>query len=66
MGNAIKRNRAKRLLRAHFLTVIDSLPSGQYVFVAKAPLLKENFSLLAKAFTHALTRADALPRQADR
>ena len=60
VGNAVKRTRAKRLLRAHFLTQIDRLAPGQYVWVAKAPLPESDFAETAKAFLLALKRAGAL------
>ena len=60
VGNAVKRNRAKRLLRAHFLSHIDLLAPGQYVFVAKAPLVTHTFLEQSNAFKLALKRAGAL------
>ena len=54
------RNRAKRLLRAHFLNHIDRLRPGQYVLVAKSPLVSSEFSESANAFKLALKRAGAL------
>ncbi|MCF6340524.1 MAG: ribonuclease P protein component [Sulfurimonas sp.] len=35
IGNAVKRNRAKRRLRAIFLEYCSNLKSGTYIFVAK-------------------------------
>jgi ribonuclease P protein component len=65
VGNAVKRNRAKRLLRALFLTHADLLPSGQYVLVAKQALVThEGFSEIARAFALALKRAGAYPKGA--
>jgi len=61
LGNAVKRNRAKRRMRAMFCEFSDSLKDGSYVFVAKAGLfdsspekLKNNFIKVlknAKTFT---------------
>jgi ribonuclease P protein component len=46
IGNAVHRNRAKRLLRAHFIENTDLLSHGSYVLVAK-PALKR-FSMHLK------------------
>jgi ribonuclease P protein component len=61
VGNAVKRNQAKRLLRAHFLALIDHLSPGQYVLVAKAPLIGEKHLVVSEAFMLALKRAKAYP-----
>jgi ribonuclease P protein component len=59
IGNAVHRNRAKRLLRAHFIENIDLLPQGSYVLVAKPTLIKENYSITRKAYLHALNKCTA-------
>jgi ribonuclease P protein component len=65
VGNAVKRNRAKRLLRALFLTQINSLPPGHYVFVAKQALVAhEDFSEITHTFVLALKRAGAYRKNA--
>lgn len=56
IGNAVHRNRAKRLLRAHFIENIDLLSQGSYVLVAKPALIKENYSVTRKAYLHALKK----------
>jgi ribonuclease P protein component len=56
IGNAVKRNRAKRILRAHFIEAADTLPKGRYVFVAKAPLLETPYTKRHTIFLHALKR----------
>jgi len=60
IGNAVHRNRAKRLLRAHFIENIDLLRSGSYVLVAKPALLSKSFSEIRKAYLHALKKCTAL------
>jgi len=60
MGNAVHRNRAKRLLRAHFIENIDRLQSGSYVLVAKPALLDEAYPAIRKAYLKALKRCTAL------
>jgi ribonuclease P protein component len=60
IGNAVHRNRAKRLLRAHFIENIDRLSHGSYVLVAKPELLKQNFQETKKTYLHALKKCSAL------
>ena len=60
IGNAVQRNRAKRLLRAHFIENIDLLASGSYVLVAKPALLETDFEQTRKAYLHALKKCAAL------
>jgi len=60
IGNAVHRNRAKRLLRAHFIENIDLLKSGSYVLVAKPALLSKSFLEIRKAYLHALKKCTAL------
>lgn len=59
IGNAVYRNRAKRLLRAHFIENIDLLSQGSYVLVAKPALIEENYSVTRKAYLHALKKCTA-------
>jgi ribonuclease P protein component len=56
IGNAVKRNRAKRLLRAHFIEHYSFLHKGNYVFVAKKALLDESYVKLKTTFQYALKR----------
>ena len=60
IGNAVRRNRAKRLLRAHFIENIDMLAEGSYVLVAKPALLTESFLETHKSYLHALKKCSAL------
>jgi len=60
IGNAVHRNRAKRLLRAHFIENIDLLSSGSYVLVAKPDILNQNFLETKKSYLHALKKCDTL------
>jgi len=60
IGNATKRNRAKRLLRAIFIKNIDKLDSGEFVLVAKPQILTENFVSLNKSYLYALHRTTAI------
>ena len=60
IGNAVHRNRAKRLLRAHFIENIDLLSYGSYVLVAKPALIDESYHVTRKSFLHALKKCSAL------
>jgi ribonuclease P protein component len=60
IGNAVHRNRAKRLLRAHFIENIDLITSGSYVLVAKPDLLSQDFLETKKSYLHALKKCAAL------
>jgi len=56
VGNAVHRNRAKRLLRAHFLNNIDNLKTGKYVLVAKPNLLTSEYNKTTEEIIKALKR----------
>jgi ribonuclease P protein component len=60
IGNAVHRNRAKRLLRAHFIENINLIGSGSYILVAKPDLLSQNFLETKKSYLHALKKCAAL------
>lgn len=59
IGNAVKRNRAKRLLRAMFIEVSDDLNDGVYIFVAKDSITHTPFSILLKSFKKSLNKLKA-------
>ena len=60
VGNAIHRNRAKRLLRAHFLKNIDNLKNGKYILVAKPNLLTSDYTKTSNEINKALIRLKLL------
>jgi len=60
MGNAVHRNRAKRLLRAHFIENIDLISTGSYILVAKPQLLQKDFTEIKKSYLNALKKCSAL------
>ena len=60
LGNAVYRNRAKRLLRALFISQSDSLKSGQYILVAKPPLLQSEYIKLVELFQNTLKKSRTL------
>ena len=66
MGNAVKRNKAKRRLRALFLesVVANALKheTGRYVLVAKQPIIEETYSNLYVEFTKAIKRINGKNR----
>ena len=60
IGNAVHRNRAKRLLKAHFIENIELLGSGTYILVAKPALIKESYSITRKSYLNALKKCNSL------
>lgn len=44
VGNAVTRNRAKRLLRASFFSFNDRLASGFYILIAKRSISENTYS----------------------
>jgi ribonuclease P protein component len=59
VGNAVRRNRAKRLLRALFIETLPDLGTGSYILVAKAPILEAAFAELRSGWRKALDRSRA-------
>jgi ribonuclease P protein component len=60
LGNAVKRNRAKRRMRALFCEFAPSLKDGSYIFVAKAEILTSSYQNLKNDFQKILSRAQTL------
>ncbi|NKQ41099.1 MAG: ribonuclease P protein component [Sulfurovum sp.] len=60
VGNAVHRNRAKRLLRAHFISHIDQIKTGHYILVAKHPILDNSYHKISKTFTDVLIKCKLL------
>ncbi|MGD9717619.1 MAG: ribonuclease P protein component [Sulfurimonadaceae bacterium] len=60
LGNAVKRNRAKRRMRALFCEFSPSLQDGTYIFVAKQPLIDAPYEKLREEFRKVLRYAKAL------
>ncbi|NPA82200.1 MAG: ribonuclease P protein component [Epsilonproteobacteria bacterium] len=59
IGNAVKRNFAKRRLRSLFLELEESLREGTYVFVAKKAILSEDYQKIKRGVINALKRLKA-------
>ena len=57
LGNAVKRNRAKRRMRAIFRELSPTLKDGSYVFVAKVGLFDTSHENLLKDFKKVLKNA---------
>ena len=56
IGNAVARNKAKRLLRANFISICDDLEKGSYIFIAKKAILDVEFTKIHKTFRYALKK----------
>jgi len=59
VGNAVKRNRAKRRLRALFFEQSNSLKDGTYIFVAKQSLIESSHKELSNNFLKVIKRSKA-------
>jgi len=57
LGNAVKRNRAKRRMRALFCEHSQLLKNGSYVFVAKVGLFESSYEAMQKDFKKVLRNA---------
>lgn len=62
VGNAVKRNRAKRRLRALFGKHESLLLSGTYVFVAKNPITDEEYLKIEDSFLLSMKRLNTIKR----
>ncbi|DAB27637.1 MAG: ribonuclease P protein component [Sulfurimonas sp. RIFOXYD12_FULL_33_39] len=63
IGNAVKRNRAKRRLRALFLEYSSLLNDGTYIFVAKQAINEETHQKLKNDFEKILNRSNAIKKE---
>jgi len=61
VGNAVLRNRAKRLLRASFRNQKD-FATGSYVLVAKAAIFELSFENLQEELVSALKKVGAIAK----
>ncbi|MCW8895961.1 MAG: ribonuclease P protein component [Sulfurimonas sp.] len=62
IGNAVKRNRAKRRLRALFREFSPMLKDGTYIFVAKQSIIEITHEKLKNDFIKVLNRSNALKK----
>ncbi|XPV70635.1 MAG: ribonuclease P protein component [Halarcobacter sp.] len=56
VGNAVKRAKAKRKLRALTLKNENSLKNGKYIFVAKELVFQKSFEQLENDFKYAMKK----------
>jgi ribonuclease P protein component len=56
VGNAVKRNRAKRRLRAIFRESSLNISNGLYILVAKNSINSKDYHRLLKDFDHSLKK----------
>lgn len=58
VGDAVKRNRAKRRLRALINQILSVMghPGIDYVFIAREEVLRRNFALMGKELESALKK----------
>jgi ribonuclease P protein component len=60
VGNAVKRNLAKRRLRALFYEICEDIASGSYVFVAKKQIEEMDYKTLKKSLIWSLGKLKCL------
>src|SRR5690625_1866460 len=61
IGNAVTRNRVKRLIRATVQQLIDDIPNGyDMIIIARNPTANMNFHAVKSSLTHVLRRAKVL------
>ena len=66
VGNAIKRNRAKRLLRAAMSDLMENIiPGSDLLLIARSPLPASNFEHAREALSILLKRAGLLSKTHD-
>lgn len=65
IGNAVKRNRAKRRLRALFREFSPSLKDGTYIFVAKQAINEATHQQLINDFQKILKRLNTTKKELD-
>ena len=62
VGNAVKRNRARRRLKALFLELQPNLSSGSYVIVAKDKIHDLDYATLKKGLLWSFGRLNCLEK----
>ena len=65
IGNAVKRNRAKRRLRALFCEFSSLLSDGTYIFVAKEAINEISHQNLKIDFLKTLNRSNSIKKNND-
>lgn len=60
IGNAVRRNRAKRVVRAAFLELINELNPGVYVIITRVSINDMEFSSVVKSLRWSFKRLEAI------
>lgn len=60
MGNAVRRNSAKRRLKAIFLENCNMIKVGKYILVAKDTIEQKTYKELQKDFLFAIKRLNLI------
>ena len=63
LGCAVERNRIKRRLRAAVVPLLPRMKNGLYVFIAREPAAKADFSRLCRTVQNLLRRQNLLLAQ---
>ncbi|MGF7186439.1 ribonuclease P protein component [Desulfitispora alkaliphila] len=56
VGNAVCRNRVKRVLRGVVMKKLDKLPNYDYIIIARQNIVNTNFAALEKEFDYLLRK----------
>ncbi len=62
VGNSVKRNLARRRLKALFLELCGGLKSGSYIFVAKTKIDDMDYASLRKSLLWSFKRLNCLEK----
>ncbi|MDR3051012.1 MAG: ribonuclease P protein component [Oscillospiraceae bacterium] len=61
VGNAVVRNRTKRRMREAFRPLIDQLPGGLYVVIAREAAAQASFQAIGRSLRYLLRKQSLLP-----
>jgi ribonuclease P protein component len=59
IGNAVVRNRAKRVLRSLFVSNYKDISNGTYIFLAKHSIVSAKYDRLLEDYIYALKKIGA-------
>lgn len=64
IGNSVARNRVKRRMKESFRLMIPSVKRGYHlIFIAREPVVQEDFAGIQKAMRHLLLKAELYPME---